>query len=583
MKLFKEQKPDATYIWNYYDKGQDWHNKNNIYSNTEKFFDFYQGYQWRGLESGGETYPMYNFIQPIVDYKVAMVCMNLMSINYSALNSGADQDIYKQACEVLNEYARSKWELTKMDSKAWEIVKNACIAGDSYLFFYDRDLHSQIIDRTNVYLSDEQQTDLQKQKYIIIYERRFVEDIKEEARANGVKEEDIEKIVPDDGTDTLPENVKDNEVKTGEKCSCLLYMARKKQSAPYAEEYGVYIARSTQSVIYQEEKRVVGRDENGQEIGIGLTMYPMASLLWSTKRASSRGIGEVEPLINNQISTNKLLVRREKSMTISAFPKPVVNTGMVSNPDDADKAGAKILIRDTTAKASDAFAYIQAAAPNGEPKMMQDEIIQVSRDLASAGEETTGNINPEKASGAAIIAVKDQQAIASTQTVAAYKQFIEDIAAVWLDMWIAYNPNGMTVDLENEGQMVQSVIPAEVLRDLQVNIRIDVSPTNPYSKFATQQQIDNLVSNPMFQNTMLLEEYYNLIDDDNPIKGKLKDLIENRKQLEAMQEQAMTQQLGGELEQANGIIQQQQQALAEKDVESESNEKLDAILERLGG
>lgn len=531
MGFLKKDKADTTFIWDRYQKGVDWHNKNSIYSDTETFYNMYEGNQWKGIDSGDERLSQHNFIQPVCEYKIAMVAMNNMSISYSPLNTGTNQEMFRKACELLNEYASSKWELKKMDSKAWEIVKQACVGGDSYLYFYNSNLDSQIIDRTNIYLSDEQSSDIQGQKYILLYERRFVDDVKEDAKTNNIKKEQIDLIVADDDTDTMPDNVKSNEVKSGEKCSCLLYMTKKNGQ--------IYVARSTQNVVYQEETLIEG-----------LTLYPIVNFLWSTKRGSSRGIGEVEPLVNNQINTNKLLARRELNLKITGFAKPVYNMDMIDNPSDVDKVGTAMRVKGISVqKVDDAFKYIAPSPMSNDAKVMQDELMNVSRDLANAGDNATGNINPEKASGAAIIAVKDQQAIASTQTTASYKQAIEDIASVWLDMWIAYNPNGMTIDLEQDGEVTQEVIDAEILRELQVNIRIDVSPTNPYSKFAREQSIENALA----QKHITFDEYVEALDDDGTApKGKFEDILEKRGEQQKILDR---------LAQAEGMLQQQNQAL----------------------
>lgn len=531
MGLFKKDKVDSTDIWKRYENGVDWHYKNNLYTNTDLFYSMFEGDQWKGIDSGDERLSQHNFIQPVCKYKIALVAMNNMVINYSPLNSGPNQEIFRQACDMLNQFAASKWELKKMDSKVWEVIKQACIGGDSYLFFYNSALDSQIIDRTNIYLSDEQEKDIQKQKYILIYERRFVDDVKEEARANGLPEEEVEMIVSDNDTDTLPDNVKSNEVKNTDKCSCLLYMTKKNGQ--------IYVARSTQTVVYQPETLIEG-----------LTLYPIVNMLWSTKRGSARGIGEVEPLVNNQINANKLLARRELNLKQTGFAKPVYNMELIDNPSDVEKVGSSIRIKgQTVQRVDDAFKYVAPSPMSGDAKTMQDELIEVSRNLASAGDNATGNINPERASGAAIIAVKDQQAVNSTQNISAYKQFNEDVANVWLDMWIAYNPNGLTIDLEEEGEVVQQTIDAEVLRELQVNIRIDISPTNPYSKFAREQALENALA----QQHITFEEYVEALDDDGTApKGKFEDILERR---------AEKQQLIDRLTQAETMLEQQSQAL----------------------
>ncbi|MEG1801626.1 MAG: hypothetical protein RR273_06570, partial [Oscillospiraceae bacterium] len=60
--------------------------------------------------------------------------------------------------------------------------------------------------------------------------------------------------------------------------------------------------------------------------------------------------------------------------------------------------------------------------------------------------------------------------------VAAFKQFIEDIALVWANLWQVYNKDvvnfeGMTID------------PTEFIK-LKPSVRVDVSPNSPYSKMA---------------------------------------------------------------------------------------------------
>jgi len=525
---------EATRIWKQYQNGVDWHHKNSMYTNTDTYYDMVQGDQWAGIESGDEKLSSHDFISGVVEHKVAMVAMNAMTINFSSLNTGENQQVFQSVCEELNAYAASKWELTKMDTADWDIVNAACITGDAYLFFYNSNLDHQIIDRTNIYFSDEQEQDIQKQKRVIIYERRFVSAVKEDAKANKIDEMEIESIVSDEDTNTLPKDARE-EVSGEEKCSCLLCIEKR--------DGKIFISRSTQTVVYQPETEIVG-----------LTKIPIAKMIWYPKRGSSRGIGEVKRLLNNQINSNKLLYRREESIKLSSFPKPVVNAEMVTNTEDAKKVGTLLKIKGLASKVSDAFGYVAPQAATAEPANLQTEYITMSRDLANAGDNATGNINAEQASGAAIIAVRDQQAIATNKPQAYHKQFIEDIAAIWIDTWTAYNPNGMTIEVDQDGVMQTVQIPSEVLSELKVNIRIDVSPEQPYSKYAYQQKVDNIVNLPWFDNTERLQEYHDLLDDSDVVKGKLQDLIDKRNA--DMQEQM-------QLEQAMAVIEQQKQTIAQ--------------------
>jgi hypothetical protein len=502
---------NVTDIWQKYEKGKDHHHKLNIYDDTDKCHRFYEGDQWHGLERDGEILPIHNFIKPVVKYKTAMIAQNAMGINYSAMNTD-NQQLMAEICDKLNKFAAQKWELQKLDSIVWDIIKEANISGDAYLYFYDADLNCQMIDRKNIYFADEQQTDIQKQKYILIFERRFVDDVKKDAKANKVDEQEINNILPDDDTENLSDNGK-NEVKTKDgKCSCLV-MLKKKDGI-------VTVSRSTKTVTYQKETVIDGLDK-----------YPIVSLVIDRKYESCRGNGEVLPLIPNQIETNRLLARRSINIQLTGFAKPVYNEDLISNPKSITQVGTAVAIRGQTVQnIRNAFDYINPAPMSPDAKQMQEELLNNTRELSGAGDSATGNIDPTKASGAAIIAVRDQAAIPLNEQIAAYRQFVEDIASVWFAMWVAYNPNGMQISYENDGEYISEVIPAEDLSQLNVHVKIDVSPTSPFSKFAREQSLENALA----QQHITFEEYVEALDDDATApKVKFEMILEKRQ----MQEQ----------------------------------------------
>ena len=481
---------EATHIWQKYQKGKNHHNQLNLYRNTEKAFRFFEGDQWHGVSNADEL-PVYNFIAPTVEYKSTMVSMQQVQIVFNAQG-----DFSKEAekiCADLNTYAQQHWEAQKMDYLCWRIVRDACISGDSYVYFYNRNLDAQVIDNTAVYLADEQQRDLQKQEYIILYERRPVNDVKRDAKKNGLKKELIEQITPDEDTETVVGD--DTEVKGDGKCSCLLYLWR--------DENGeIHIARSTQTVIYQPDMPITG-----------LTKYPMASFVWIPKKNSARGTGEVLPIIPNQIEANRLLARRLISAKMNAFAKPVYAKNLIENPADVDSVGKAIEVKSSSVQSvKDIFTYIAPAPMSQEAGLLQAEIIKNTRELAGAGDAALGQVNPERASGAAIIAVQDQAAIPLNEQIAMFKEFVEDVAVVWLAMWKAYQPNGLTVEeYQSDGLVRSDFIAPEAFDELRLRVRIDASPTNPFSKYAREQSI----MNAMAGGYITFEEYVDALPLDS--------------------------------------------------------------------
>ncbi|WP_458862310.1 hypothetical protein [Acidaminobacterium chupaoyuni] len=507
-----EQGWNAPEIWELYERGIAHHEQTALYEKTEQAYRFFLGEQWAGIKSGGEELPQYNFIQSIVEHKVASVAMNTMSITYTPLEEMQEkQGKTAELCRTLTRFAAKQWERLKMDQKCWETVKDACIAGEGYLYFYDGQCSAQKIDKANLYLANEQCDDLQKQEYLIIAERPTVAEIKKAARAYGIEEAQIGRITTDEAPwqeEKERERAQEKRQQTEEergRCTALLML--------YKDEAGtVCCLRCTKEVIFRPPVRLCGAG------GRGLKRYPIASYLWMKQRGSARGIGEVTPLIPNQIEANKMLARRLMNAKLTAFPRMVYNADKVTNEEAMEEAGASIKVRDMQAsRVGDLISYLAAEPMSPDARELSEELVSRSRDLAGAGDAAMGEINPEKASGAAIIAVRDQAALPLNEQIAAFRQFIEDVAAIWFEIWAAYHPMGW--------QMGNQTLTAQDLMNMRVGIRIDVAPNNPFSKFAQEQALEKLY----LSGAITFEEYvYSLDENAAAPKQKLADILKQR-------------------------------------------------------
>lgn len=539
----------STFIWKLYEKGLDYINRIRLVSKSDKYHRMYIGDQWHGLESGGESMPMFNFIEGVVKYKVATVAQNSMSAVYTPI--GKHDEAAVKACEALNTNFSIMWERAKMDKHAWDVIRDGAIVGDGYIYFGGGDVSkTQIIDNVNVLLSDEQESNIQEQKYILIVERRMVSDIRKEAKANGIPQDEIDLILSDEDTSNQlgnREELKHSSEEEG-KCTSILYMYKD-------EEDFIHFAKSVKNVVYQPDRKIVAKDTEGNDTTTGLTMYPIVNFIWKNKKGSARGCGDVEYLVPNQIELNKTLARRALAIKQCAYPKLAYMENAISNPESLDLIGAKIGIKyGETQKITDIISYLQPTVLSPDAKGLTDELLQGSKDLAGAGDAALGQVDPTQASGAAIIASRDQAALPLNEQVARYKQFVEDIAVLWYDIWKAYNPNGLEVTTTNEmGEEETQIIPASVLDSLMINVRIDVSQNSPYSKYAQEQAIMNLFQ----MQAISFEEMVQALDDDAVApKGKLQDIIDKRGEQQKMQE-TLTQALE-QLKQSQAVIAQLQ-------------------------
>lgn len=170
-------------------------------------------------------------------------------------------------------------------------------------------------------------------------------------------------------------------------------------------------------------------------------------------------------------------------------------------------------------------SYLNPAPISAAAENLTAELISMTRDLAGAGDAATGAINPENASGVAIIAVRDQAQLPLNEQLAAFRQFVEDIASVWYEIWTAYHPQGLEISIPAAGGLTSLTIPASVLSAIRVGIRIDISSATPFSKYAQQQALDGLFD----RGAITFEEYVGAMEDDSGLpKGKLLDILRAR-------------------------------------------------------
>lgn len=467
-------------VWALYEKGCRRHERMALAANTEKAYRFYEGDQWRGIESD-QSLPMYNFIAPTVRHKVESVALNQMRIYFSSTVESADKELLLRH---LNQRAARWWEAHDMDTRCREVLYDSAVAGDGYLYIYDKAGHCQTVDNVNIFLGDETRRDIQSQPYLLIYERRSADELQRMARQNGADEEAVRRILPDNKGD-----------EEDGKCGCVLYM--------HKSDKGLCFGRYTQFATVEPEKCIRS-----------LHRYPVASLITAPIKGSARGHGEVLPLISNQIEINRNLARRIINAKLTAFSRLVYSADKIDDPEQLERVGSAIAVNDGgIASVNDAVGYVTPSPMSSDAKVICDEMIMMTRELAGAGTAVTGNLDPTQASGSAIIAVRDQAQILLGEQVAAFKKFVEDIARIWYELWICYHEG-------EEG------LTAGQLTALHPSIRIDATSVTPFSKFAREECLEKLLAGGI----ITLAEYAEALDDDaGAPKAKLLTILKNRK------------------------------------------------------
>lgn len=566
-----EKEMKETKVWVLYQKSVAYGRKHNYFSDVDRNNNFFNGDQWEGLLIEGIEPVQYNFIKPIVNYKVNKITKNLRAINYSAdnVNGTEFRNKAKQVCDLFNQRAARVWEKDQMDLKVKRMIRSAAINSESIMYVsYDEetgDPKNELLNKLDVFYSNENDSDIQNQSYILIKKRVSLYEAQEIAKQYGVSENEIEQILGDeDTTDEAGTDAKD-EV---DNMVTLVYKFFKTKE-------GIHYDLASKYVEFALDKNM------------GTNLYPLAHTLWSDKEGSARGEGEVRTLIPNQIETNKTAMRRLLTAKNTAYPQKIYNRTKVVNPEAIDSVGGIIEVEgmeiDDVKKV---FNTTTPAQMSPDVEKLQNELISTTRELANASDTATGQVNPEDASGRAILAVQQASEQPLDEQNVMLNNCLEDIAKIWLDMWKTHNEDGITLeDLKtdiNTGEeyITEVKVDKTTLDELRTSVKIDITPKGSYDKYAQEVSLENLAKTEQFMNTKWLEDYVSLLDNDAVMpKLKLEDLIKRRKENEqkirAIEEQgALMQQRVSQMMNSGQIMPKEMQPYLQESQEPQLEEEM---------
>lgn len=549
-----KKEEDITTVWQEYERGKDYNYQQQLYEKSRKNYDFYLGKQWGNTKLEGMQPITLNIIKSIVKYKVGVVKTNSYQIYFSSDTYENEEQRKKlqDICDMLNRYANRLWEKNKVNKLVRNCVDDACIDNEGIIYFYadpDPDSNNILceqIDRTNIYYGNENDDDIQNQPYIIISFRRTVEEVKEEAKENGISEDEIELITEDQEI----EEQSGSELRTTEIVPMCLVLLKL-----YKKDGKIWAKKCT--------KLATVMDDTCLEI----SLYPVAHILWERVKGSARGQGEVEYLIPNQIEINKTATRRALVVKMVAFPKLVANVKYIKNPKALNKVGTTIELNELNADdVNKVVNYLKPTGISSDAYNLQKELEEDTQSLAGAGDTVTGNVDPTQASGKAILAVQQASQQPINQQVEYYKDFIEDIARIWFEMLKVNSVKGITLTTEKKDYTNNTTIEEmyeisqDELEKYDFDIKIDITPKSPFDKYAMEISFENLLG----AGHITFEEFVNALPDDATLnKSALKEILKDREEKSNIITQIE--------KQGNALDAAMQQVMAEQEIRNQEN------------
>ena len=475
-------------IWKQYCAGLDFNNKLRLVENVANNENFFIGKQWEGVISNGLPTPVFNILKQIVLHQVATITSDNFTISATPLRASANDKRLEMASQVVNSELRALFKVNKLPNLSRIMMRNAAVDGDGCMFtYFDPDaptgldgikgaIKTEIIDNTRVLFGNPNSRNVQSQPYIIIWKRRQIDDVKDEARANGVSEAEIQNISADtdDNNSRMDSYVDD-------KCTVLTKLWRDKKTGT------IWGCEVTKDAVIRKP------------YDVRIKSYPVTWICWDYVQECYHGQALITGLIPNQEFINKAYAMAMLSQMTSAFPTKLFDRTRITKW--TNQVGAQIAVDGS----------VEGVAKILEPAQISPQIAQFinstienTQSLTGATAAALGNTRPDNTS--AIIALQRAAAIPAEITKQNLYECLEDLGRIYIEFMAAYYgtrpvdiPAAVAVGDEiaqfanaNVGMMQQEFDFAQ-LEDCPMTIGLDVGASSYWSEVASMQTLENLL------------------------------------------------------------------------------------------
>ena len=475
-------------IWKQYCAGLDFNNKLRLVENVANNENFFIGRQWEGVISNGLPTPVFNILKQIVLHQVATITSDNFTISATPLRASANDKRLEMASQVVNSELRALFKVNKLPNLSRIMMRNAAVDGDGCMFtYFDPDaptgldgikgaIKTEIIDNTRVLFGNPNSRNVQSQPYIIIWKRRQIDDVKDEARVNGLSEEEIQNISADtdDNNSRMDSYVDD-------KCTVLTKLWRDKKTGT------IWGCEVTKGAVIRKP------------YDVRIKSYPVTWICWDYVQECYHGQALITGLIPNQEFINKAYAMAMLSQMTSAFPTKLFDRTRITKW--TNQVGAQIAVDGS----------VEGVAKILEPAQISPQIAQFinstienTQSLTGATAAALGNTRPDNTS--AIIALQRAAAIPAEITKQNLYECLEDLGRIYIEFMAAYYgtrpvdiPAAVAVGDEiaqfanaNVGMMQQEFDFAQ-LEDCPMTIGLDVGASSYWSEVASMQTLENLL------------------------------------------------------------------------------------------
>ena len=460
--------------WNEYENGKDYNIRLGLYEKVARNERFYRGDQWKGIGANNLPTPVFNIFKRVIDYYISNIMSDATVLHYSNIRQSKDKGS-ADATELIGGIAKSRWDSLKMDSLLSNALLDCALCGEAVTYTYwdasiktgqpfRGDFVTKLVENTNVFFGNPNIHDVQAQPYILISGREMVDEVKKQAKTNGVPQKIVDLIASDKDvfTQSCDRGVIELE---GTKCVTLIKLWRN--------------ARGTISFKKLTRDTVII-----DEVDTGLHLYPVCFFNWTRVKSSWHGEAIGTSLIDNQIFVNRAFAMAMKHMMDTAFSKVVYDSTIVE--EWSNKVGEAIAVNGPVENVAKVIGT--GSMQSGMLELINLAIAH-TKEMLGATDAALGNVDPKNTS--AIIAVQQASEMPLQNVKRQLYQFIEDLGLIWLDFMMNYYDEKRLVPTA-DGNWVE--FSSKKFKNAIWSCKVDVGSSGYFSEITTINTLDSLLS-----------------------------------------------------------------------------------------
>lgn len=479
----KQSTPTPESVFKEYENGLGFNSQINLNDIVEQNENFFVDKQWEGVETNGNSTPTMNYCKRTIAFSIATILSDNIKMQASPFAIAPNQDEAERVANIVTNEFEAIFKYNKINALLRKFARNAAVDGDGCLFTYwDADVETgqpmkgaiktEVVDNTRVFFGNPNESEVQRQPYIIIERQEMLDDEKYIAEQNEVSEENIEMIHSDDfGARNTPSRYTDGRV------TVLLRLWKNRETGT------IWGCECVKDVMIREPW------------DLKIHLYPLVWLNWDYIKDCYHGQAMMTGMVDNQKFINKLYALYEKALASTAFSKVIYDQNRIVGKW-TNQVGVAIPVNGDVDRIATTLngAQMSADVPN-----FISSTIEYSQAFKGATSVALGDTRPDNTS--AIVALQKAASAPNDITKENLYSSVEDLGQIYTEFMAEYYGTRLIkVGKDEMGRVLIEAFDFSTLKNQPMLIKLDVGASSYYSETMVQATLDNMLrlNNPEF-------------------------------------------------------------------------------------